>query len=426
MADTIAVMNDGRVEQLGPPGRALREPAHHLRRQLPRPLQPHRGRGRRHERRRHRARRRSGSKLAAPDAARRRRDERRQGAGRVRPEKISLVARGTPATARRPQPLPGGIVPTPASSASARSTSSGCPWGPELTVFAQNIGARRAARAGRRGRPALEPDAHLRCSTPTRTSTPASRRRRAGGRRHERRRRRERRPGGRRPTHRPSRRPTRRRRRPSGPPYLLLLPGMLWLLRLLRAADGLPGLDVPADRAPSRRATRSPGTSPTTGTRSPSTSRSSCARSLYAGIATVLCLLLGYPLAYPIAFKAGRWRNLLLVLVIAPFFTSFLIRTLAWKTILADGGPVVDALLQALHHASVPDGPAAGHAARGGLRSDLQLPAVHDPAALRLAWSGSTRGCIEAAGDLYANALHDLPQGHLPAVDARRRRRARC
>ncbi|MEU9416288.1 ABC transporter permease [Streptomyces sp. NPDC051000] len=65
---------------------------------------------------------------------------------------------------------------------------------------------------------------------------------------------------------------------------------------------------------------------------------------LYAGTATVLCLLLGYPLAYLIAFKAGRWRNLLLVLVIAPFFTSFLIRTLAWKTILADGGPVVDVL----------------------------------------------------------------------------------
>ncbi|WP_338673239.1 ABC transporter permease [Streptomyces sp. SCSIO 30461] len=65
---------------------------------------------------------------------------------------------------------------------------------------------------------------------------------------------------------------------------------------------------------------------------------------LYAGTATFLCLLLGYPLAYLIAFRAGRWRNLLLVLVIAPFFTSFLIRTLAWKTILADGGPVVDVL----------------------------------------------------------------------------------
>ena len=50
---------------------------------------------------------------------------------------------------------------------------------------------------------------------------------------------------------------------------------------------------------------------------------------------------LGYPLAYTIAFKAGRWKNLLLVLVIAPFFTSFLLRTLAWQTILSDNGLVV-------------------------------------------------------------------------------------
>jgi spermidine/putrescine transport system permease protein len=61
----------------------------------------------------------------------------------------------------------------------------------------------------------------------------------------------------------------------------------------------------------------------------------------YAGIATVLCLAIGYPLAYTIAFRAGRWRNVVLILVIAPFFTSFLIRTLAWETILADQSPVV-------------------------------------------------------------------------------------
>ncbi|MEW2620019.1 ABC transporter permease [Streptomyces sp. NPDC048106] len=68
----------------------------------------------------------------------------------------------------------------------------------------------------------------------------------------------------------------------------------------------------------------------------------------YAAGATVLCLLLGYPLAYLIAFRAGRWRNLIMILVIAPFFTSFLIRTLAWKTILADNGPVVH-VLNSLH-----------------------------------------------------------------------------
>ncbi|SEG92771.1 spermidine/putrescine transport system permease protein [Actinacidiphila yanglinensis] len=65
---------------------------------------------------------------------------------------------------------------------------------------------------------------------------------------------------------------------------------------------------------------------------------------VYSGIATVLCLVIGYPLAYTIAFRAGRWRNLVLILVIAPFFTSFLIRTLAWETILADQGPVVSFL----------------------------------------------------------------------------------
>ncbi len=60
----------------------------------------------------------------------------------------------------------------------------------------------------------------------------------------------------------------------------------------------------------------------------------------YAGIATVVCLMLGYPLAYAIAFKSGRWKAFMLVLVIAPFLTSFLLRTLAWRTILADEGPV--------------------------------------------------------------------------------------
>ena len=61
----------------------------------------------------------------------------------------------------------------------------------------------------------------------------------------------------------------------------------------------------------------------------------------YAALATLVCLVIGYVLAYAIAFKAGRWRNLLLVLVIAPFFTSFLLRTLSWKLILADHGFVV-------------------------------------------------------------------------------------
>lgn len=61
----------------------------------------------------------------------------------------------------------------------------------------------------------------------------------------------------------------------------------------------------------------------------------------YAGAATVLCILIGYPLAYFLAFRAGKWRSLLLGLVMVPFFTSFLIRTLAWKTILGRQGPAI-------------------------------------------------------------------------------------
>ena len=64
----------------------------------------------------------------------------------------------------------------------------------------------------------------------------------------------------------------------------------------------------------------------------------------YALSATVLCVLLAFPLAYVIAFKAGRFKNLLLGLVILPFFVTFLIRTIAWKTILADDGWVVSTL----------------------------------------------------------------------------------
>jgi len=72
----------------------------------------------------------------------------------------------------------------------------------------------------------------------------------------------------------------------------------------------------------------------------------------YAGTATVLALLIGYPLAYAIAFRAGRFKVLLLFAVIAPFFTTYLIRTIAWKTILSDDSPLVG-VLQAL--ALIPD-----------------------------------------------------------------------
>ena len=62
----------------------------------------------------------------------------------------------------------------------------------------------------------------------------------------------------------------------------------------------------------------------------------------YAAAATVICLVVAFPLAYFMAFKAGRFKNLMLLLVVLPFFTSYIVRTVAWQTILSDDGFVVD------------------------------------------------------------------------------------
>ena len=131
----------------------------------------------------------------------------------------------------------------------------------------------------------------------------------------------------------------------------------------------------------------------------------------YAFAATVACVLLGYPLAYAIAFKSGRWKNLMLVAVIAPFFTSFLVRTLAWKSILSDNGFVVN-VLQALHILG-PDGRllATSVAVITGLTYNflpfmvLPLYASLEKIDLRL---------IEASKDLYADGFTSFRKVTLP------------
>lgn len=75
---------------------------------------------------------------------------------------------------------------------------------------------------------------------------------------------------------------------------------------------------------------------------------------LYAAIATVICVLLAYPLAYFIAFKTGRWQNLMLGLVMVPFFTSFLLRTIAWQSLFADNGPILG-VARSLHVTGILD-----------------------------------------------------------------------
>jgi spermidine/putrescine transport system permease protein len=64
----------------------------------------------------------------------------------------------------------------------------------------------------------------------------------------------------------------------------------------------------------------------------------------YAGVSTLLCFVAGFPLAYFIAFKAGRFKNLLLLLVVLPFFVSYVLRTVSWQLILADSGWVAERL----------------------------------------------------------------------------------
>lgn len=67
---------------------------------------------------------------------------------------------------------------------------------------------------------------------------------------------------------------------------------------------------------------------------------------LYSGLTTIICLVMGYPVAYYIGRADARWRNLLLMMVMIPFWTSFLIRTYAWVTILKNEGLLNGLLIQ--------------------------------------------------------------------------------
>jgi spermidine/putrescine transport system permease protein len=122
---------------------------------------------------------------------------------------------------------------------------------------------------------------------------------------------------------------------------------------------------------------------------------------VFAGIATALALVISYPLAYFIAFKSGRWSSLLLVLVIAPLFASFLLRTYAWKTILADDG-FITSTLNMLH--LLPDGRVLNTpiAVIAGLTYNF-LPFMILP--LYAALGKIDPRLIEAGSDLYASPI---------------------
>ena len=132
---------------------------------------------------------------------------------------------------------------------------------------------------------------------------------------------------------------------------------------------------------------------------------------MYAGIATVACLLLAYPLVYWIAFRAGPWRNLFLLFIVAPFFVTYLVRTLAWLNILADEGPVVG-LLRSIHVLG-PDGRllATSFAVVSGITYNF-LPFMALPIYVSLEQIDPR--LLEAAKDLYASSTQAFLRVTLP------------
>jgi spermidine/putrescine transport system permease protein len=131
----------------------------------------------------------------------------------------------------------------------------------------------------------------------------------------------------------------------------------------------------------------------------------------YAGVATIIAFLISYPLAYWIAFRGGRWKNLFLLLIIAPFFVTYLIRTLAWKSILSDQGFVVDTL-QALNVLGE-DGRllATTTAVVAGITYNF-LPFMALP--LYVSLEQIDPRLIEAAQDLYASRVKAFLRVTLP------------
>jgi len=204
--------------------------------------------------------------------------------------------------------------------------------------------------------------------------------------------------------------PARPRRIPTG--YLLLLPGIAWLLVFFL----VPTMQLVATSLYDPAGSLDTGYAMTWSwsnyVDAVTTYQEQFVRSfLYAGTATVLALLLGYPLAYAIAFKAGRWKNLMLVLVIAPFFTSFLVRTLAWKSILADNGFIVG-VFKALGLVA-DDGRllATGVAVVAGLTYNF-LPFMVLP--LYASLEKIDQRLVEAGSDLYASSFTSFRKVTLP------------
>ena len=145
----------------------------------------------------------------------------------------------------------------------------------------------------------------------------------------------------------PGQRPRRRARLGRAVPYILLFPGMFWLF-LFYVIPAVQMFTYSVSTG-----TLETGFSMTFTLDAYAEAINRFGRQflnsiLYGGAATIFTLLIGFPVAYTIAFRGGRYKNLILFLVIAPFFTSFLIRTISWKILLGDEGPLLAPLKHTL------------------------------------------------------------------------------
>jgi spermidine/putrescine transport system permease protein len=130
----------------------------------------------------------------------------------------------------------------------------------------------------------------------------------------------------------------------------------------------------------------------------------------YALAATLLALVLAYPLAYVLAFKSGKWKNVLLGLVILPFFITFIIRTLAWKTIFADSSFLTSVfeLLGLTTNGRILSTP---YAVIGGLTYNF-LPFMVLP--IYVSIEKIDPRLLEASRDLYASGVRTFRKVLLP------------
>ena len=200
-------------------------------------------------------------------------------------------------------------------------------------------------------------------------------------------------------------------RRSNKLPYLLLLPGILWLaifflapiLSLVSTSTKVPGAGIGEYVQQYRFANYVDAIAQTY----PQFFRSF----LFATIATLLALAFAYPLAYAIAFKSGRWKNTLLVLVVAPFFCSFILRTIAWKQLLSQDG-LITKVLTTVHILS-PGSNLTSNAIAVivGLSYNF-LPFMTLP--LYASLERIDPRTIEASGDLYADALETFRKVTVP------------